>query len=195
MSRAIALCLVAIVAAASASVATAQEKDETRIERAELFPGDLARLAPHLELSDYGCVKTSFVGNKKFSAEVEIWQNGQAKAFAFGGNDPRTEGLVSFSLREIRNDKNEAKYRLTVAGGGLKSSREFDLPKVQMSNGITSQRLSKETTVKDGVPVAIWVMSAGEGSLTIRDESIEAHARRVEWAMVLKIRFDESNVK
>ena len=195
MHRAFAALLVAVVAG-FASIGFAQEKAEIRIEPAELFPGDLARIAPHLDLAGSGCVKTSFVGNKSFAPEVDIWRNGKSETIRLGSSDPHVAAHVSFSLREVRDDKNEPKYRLIVASGGSTHSRDFDLPKVKNSIGKTGLALSKETTANDDEPVTVWILTEGEGANTVTaDESFEARARRAEWAMVLKIRFGKSKFK
>ncbi|MFO0969212.1 MAG: hypothetical protein U0793_26960 [Gemmataceae bacterium] len=152
-----------------------------------LFRGELARIAPHLDLTASGCVKIEYVGTKKIVAELETWRDGKAKSSALGWIDAVAAGEVSYSVREVRDDEGKKRYRFTLAAQGTTVQKNVDMPTVNLDLGVSSTNLDKQVPTKDDATVAVWVMTAGRGSDHTRRESIEERARRVEWALVLRI--------
>jgi hypothetical protein len=137
-------------------------------------------------------VKTEFVGKKKFVGQLEIWQNGKTKPRDFGWIGGVSAQEVSYSVREIKDQDGKSKYQFTFAVGGSTVRRMVDVPSVKLNVGTVCANLSKEIRSKDGEFVPVWIMTAGDGTQSVRDESFEDRAKRVEWAMVFKVKFEKA---
>jgi hypothetical protein len=46
---------------------------------------------------------------------------------------------------------------------------------------------------KEGISGSVWVMAQGKGCWEQKEESIEDFAKRVEWAVILKIRVSKND--
>ena len=166
--------------------------DEAKYVPSELFKGELARIAPHLGLTDYGAVEISFPGEKVFGYGLEIWKNGKPLPMQYASHWPFKASEVTFSIREIKDDDGKNKYQLTIASPGSKITMPAaDVPSLgpgAAANASRYMRLSREVRVKDGAPASVWILCAGKGTFEGHDESMEDLAKRVEWAAILKFR-------
>jgi hypothetical protein len=184
----------AILAALAASAGCAQQSPPpptatvVRVSPSALFTGELKRLEPHLGLTT-GCVRLDHVGSTlQVKLSCEIWEGGKvAKEAGSLGTTLAAENEASLSLREImENGKKTGHFTIALSGsqGYVASTGQVDLP--MLSRG--SKSLSGPLELSMGRPTAVWGLMAGEGSGRIDgDESIEDMAKRVEWALILKI--------
>ena len=158
-----------------------------------LFRGDLARIAPHLELAGVGCVKLSFVGERRLDAFVDVWNEGKCETFSLGTSDPITEREASLTVREIRDEAGKGQYRITLAHGGTTGRRNIEIPMVAKETAVLTSGFTKEARRDNKTPVPIWIMAAGKGAVPTQIlEDLEERAKRVEWAMVVKIALRKS---
>jgi hypothetical protein len=164
------------------------DKGSIRISPSILFTGELARLYPHLDLAACGCVKVDFEGPKTLVVELDVWQNGKAKPLTAGSCKayPFKAGEISLSVRETVKEGKE-KYKIIITGGGATFSLYADMPAVKDRSSNT-KILDKTVTVAEASTVAVWAFNVGKGTDYISgEESVEETAKRVEWALVLKI--------
>jgi hypothetical protein len=206
----ITLFLPAALAAAGCSrigkTATAEHEDISTIDivrPAELFRGnDLKRLEPHLGLTS-GCVAVEMKkGEWTVQPTLEVWTSGKPGEPHKLGRSSGEAREVSISFREIKNEHDQSRLKITVVFKTDNSSAahqiELDGPKLpdkKMPDGKTSashsfmpKPLPKEIRIKDESGAAVWGYMGSVGDhLFMGDESIENMAKRVEWALVLKL--------
>lgn len=171
------------------------DKDSIRFTPAPLFQGELRQLEPHLSLTASGRVRVDFEGEKSFTAETVLWQDGKPKVIPLCSSSSNQAGEWTFSVREAVDRRDgKWKYKVILGGPGSAVTQYVDFPLVKGGIGgtATSSR-GKKVVVKEGASVAICGLMAGRGSnLWSGSESIDEMAKRVEWAFVLKIAFGKA---
>ena len=100
-------------------------KSDIRITPSVLFRGDLARIAPHLDLAASGCVKVDHVGKKRLFIHLEMWRDGKPSRRDIGMVGEREAGELSFSLRDVKDEHGKSRYRLILAMGGVTIARHI----------------------------------------------------------------------
>jgi hypothetical protein len=179
----------------SGATVPAQEKVDQRAIRItplQLFSGEAARLAPHLDLAGYGCVKFEFDGKKSFGYQWEVWENGTKKPGSGGKLSPLTSGELSFSLREAFDSDGKKKYKAIMSQVGVTSTNLVPMPPQKDNCSSSHGQIMKELTFKDEQPIAIWGLvrpKAGEG-VSLFD--LDKAAKEAEWALLLRVTFGKS---
>jgi hypothetical protein len=176
---------------------------EARAQLRPLFRGDTERIAPHLGLTASGCLEVQF-GSKKqpIFLRFVVWHNGKAvrtqDALIADLHRP-TE--ITFSLKEESvaprsglpaaelAAEGQAVYHAIVAIPGQTGSCWFKMPVLKTDLGLTcSQTAQIPTVLKEGQEFDFWGMYAGDGAgSSSGEESLEEKAKRVEWAIVLRL--------
>lgn len=165
------------------------------ITPSSLFQGDAKRLEPHLGLTT-GCVKVQYRGNKKgISCKYEIWEKGKLV------DDPGImtcviDGEVSISLREKLLDNLEWAPTMTMktvimGKDGWASSTKF-IDRFDKSYSWGSVQLHEKIKFKDDKEVAVWGLFGGDYE---HKNKIEDMAKTADWALVLKVFFEDREEK
>jgi hypothetical protein len=165
-----------------------------RVSSSDLFSGDLKRLEPHLGLTS-GCVKLEYQGPMvKLKLEPEVWHKGKRER-SMGGMGTTLSGPseLSVSLGEATDGQGKPRYRMIAAlsssNGYVASTTHVDAPQLKQPTSSRGPKgLARQTDLANGQSLAVWGYMAGEGANESRgDESVEEMAKRVEWALVLRI--------
>jgi hypothetical protein len=165
-----------------------QQQAEVTFTPSDLFRGELARLEPHLELTGSGCVKVDFAGKKKLMVELVIWEKGKPRPLGPAWTESASPGEITFTVRKVKED-GKGKYRVIVAPGFGSYTTDVDVPALKDPRPASTTRgLSKVVQDREGVPVAVWLLSSGEGVWWFKGgETLEERAKRVEWSLMLQV--------
>jgi hypothetical protein len=162
------------------------------IKPSELFKGELKRIEPHLSLT-CGCVHLDYEGPQiNLRLEVEVWINGKlTKRSDFQQGTWNGSGDASISIKNVIDKDGKEKLQVITVlqseGISLSSTSKVDLP-VLKEAGYGPKTLAEAIDLPGAEPVAVWGYMGGKGSGNHRgNESIEEMAKRVEWALVLKL--------
>lgn len=175
-----------------------------RVSASELFVGDLKRVEPHLALTSNGCIRLEYGAPDRFiTLEPQVWQNG--KLIPCGRSSTRARkgpADASISISPMSGPGGKRQIRIITAVTGAEDSFTHtwiqDEP-VSGSKGThaTVKKLSEPVELMDGQSVAVWaylVYKMGEQvppkGLT---DSFEDAAKGAQWAVVLKIGWEEPN--
>jgi len=169
-----------------------------RITPCELFTGELKRLEPHLGLTS-GCVKLDYNGPAvPIKLRVEVWKNGKVAGEAgILGTTLSGPGEASISLKEATDSKGQAKYQVVMVlskdNGYLSFTSQVDVPRLKgqvKSRG--PKQLGEPVELSKDKSVAVWSFEAREaGGMIDGNESVDATAKRVEWALVFKLSLED----
>ena len=191
----LALCLVAIPVRAGDK----PKPPAARVSPAELFTGELKKLEPHLGLTASGCVAVEPAGGEQaFYLQLEEWKDGK-RADSLPGLS-LTSGKpfeVSVSVREDPGRFGKPMYRVVVAwsGGGKSESRAGRVAIFETGDGLTvypKKPLARAIDLEERGSAVVWGLMAGKlrDSTIDPKESVEEMAKRVPWALVLRIQSD-----
>ena len=117
------------LAAVPAPIVDETRPAAARIDPAELFPGELKKLEPHLGLAASGCVKVEPAGKgRNFHVRLELWENGKRSGKPLGGPGLALSSGVPFELSvSVREDPgrfDKPMYRVTTPGPGAGRSSQ-----------------------------------------------------------------------
>jgi len=157
----------------------------------DLFPGDLKRLQPHLQMEG-ACFKIDYNGPKRaFKIVTQIWERGKGKdggvaAATFEG--PST-GEASISIKKTTDDKREPAWHIISNWSTPLGGATFSIPKTLPKDDIPGQQVHGVKNVAEfdaEEDVGLWciVRAAGEIPFT---QPIDELAKSVDFAVVLKI--------
>jgi hypothetical protein len=191
----LALCLAAIPVRAEDK----PKPSAARVRPAELFTGELKKLEPHLGLTASGCVAVEPAGvAQAFYLQFEEWKDGK-RAETLPGLS-LTSGKpfeVSFSVREDPGRFDKPMHRVVVAwaGGGKTDSRAGRVAIFETGDGLTAYQakpLAKAADLEEKGSVVVWGLMAGKlrDSTIDPKESVEEMAKRVPWALLLRVTSD-----
>jgi hypothetical protein len=176
------------------------------ISGCSMFNENTRLLEPHLGWIS-GAVQIEYAGPEKFiSYGYEIWKNGEVvKPISWGGSSMPVpfSGKLTVSMAEVGEYTADPKIRLILAlvsetknESGFCSNTSFipnNRPKEAFS---CPKQLAKPLVVSEGKEVAIWAYMCGKESGNERVfESYDDMAKRMEWALVIKVRIgkDQKN--
>jgi hypothetical protein len=170
-----------------------------RVSPAEFFTGELKKLEPHLGLTASGCVAVEPAGGEQaFYLRLEEWKGGK-RADTLPGLS-LTSGKpfeVSVSVREDPGRFEKPMYRVVVAwaGGGKSESRAGRVAIFETGDGVTAypvKPLAKAIDLEGKGSVVVWGLMAGKlrDSTIDPKESVEEMAKRVPWALLLRVMSD-----
>ena len=176
------------------------------ISPSQLFSSDeLKTLEPHLDMRT-GCVEIQYNGERKWlSTKYEIWEKGELqsshKNFAVGminnKNDDYLEydGIVSISVKDdivVEDTDITSTMTMITAIDGSSSKRTIDKYNKNYSSSIYN--LSKSIEVVDTEEIAVWALLGiddNNGGGYSQELTIEETVKKVEWALVLKVYFND----
>jgi hypothetical protein len=166
-----------------------EKKTVIRISPSDLFPGDLRRIAPHLDLTASCCVKVDFEGPKSLKTQVEEWQGGKAITSKPFAGFPYYQGYFSVSVRETLDRDGKWKYKVICDSLGDVNKLFIDIPKTAIEDHVLISRcLRRDTIIKGNESVAIWTMMQWKlGQPVSGDDEIEQLATKSVWALVVKL--------
>ncbi len=127
---------------------------------------------------------------------MKFGENGELKESSSGMSiyikNSRFDGEFSFSIKELENEKDYLKLTTVISDSDGYSSVSFTIPKHLCELSYSKQDIQDTIEVEDGNNIVVWGLMVGEGATRQKfDESIEDMGKRVEWALVLKIRIDD----
>lgn len=170
-----------------------------------LFRGDMQRIEPHLGLSSSACLNVDPHGKKiPLFLHFLVWHNGKVVRNQYMNPTQVEEATeITFSLKEelvlpgqkILGEAYDGKgqvYRAVVALPGQSSSSFFVRPVLKENAagvGPMYQKKPKAADLKEGQDFDFWGLFAGDGDIgrTSGEETLEEKAKRVEWAIVLRL--------
>ncbi|MTI31521.1 hypothetical protein [Xanthovirga aplysinae] len=152
-----------------------------------------------------GCVKVNYKGDKEWmEVKYEIWENGQLKS---NTNLIKTHlkngfnGEVSISLRDINLDNSEPSQSsimtIVISDQSGYSSSSQNVEKYPKFYGSSPFNLQKEFKTSVDQELSIWGLMATDIEKTQgyhEESTIEATAKKVDWALVIKINFYDKNM-
>lgn len=159
--------------------------------------GDIRQLELQLSSAISNYVKLD-PGDRSFRIQFvsEVWQDGKVvRTTREGGTTLTGPGVVCISLVGA-NIQNRPWYRktmvLTDRTGPTSWYHDIETPVFKGNDRAVSARaMRKVAELSHDAPVTVWRLMAGAGSNTERlRESFEDMAKRVEWALLLKISLD-----
>lgn len=174
------------------------EKGTVKVTRSDLFEGESKKLKPHMGLIS-GCVKVKYKGDKKFiSCKYEIWENGEiteTSGLFSKSIDGEFEGEVSISLKELINNDleiSEDMIMTTAIGNesGYSSNRRY-IKRFDKEYGYSPYDLTEEIIETDEAEIDVWGLMAEDDNIYSPKSSIQATAKEMDWAIVLKIYFED----
>ncbi|MED4729927.1 hypothetical protein P9597_17605 [Aneurinibacillus migulanus] len=166
------------------------------ISPSSLFDGETKKLEPHLGLTS-GAVKVQYEGPRHMMIVMyEIWENGTLKqkseGLGYSIEKGGFDGEFSVSLRE--EDKEKKSYAMTTVFSkkdGYASS-VTSIPGYKSAAGSSPRPLQQVINVSDKEEIPVWGWVAGKGSeVSDFSEPFEEMAKKVEWALLLKIHMKE----
>lgn len=180
------------------SVHVLDDPDSIRVTACNLFPAELRRIEPHLDLVSSGCVRVT-PGKKTvwLTLSLETWEKGKKNERSAGSfGMPVSETCeVSISIRSV-TDSNRPQYRVIVAviGEKTKGSSPFviDAPKWigNTETRASSMSLNAPLDLADEHSAGVWgwgLVRGNQPKVLLRSEPIEEIAGSVDWAVVLKM--------
>ena len=171
-----------------------------RITPVELFPQELKRLEPHLELSG-ACFKVEYNGPElSVKIVVEIWKNGTLEGHSGGWmalKGPFT-GELSVTAKNALDDEGNPGSRIVTAWGGpgTSQSTRATYPTPDLKDRTTVfKKVERVTEIAIDQEIAVWGMLQGKafrmipiGSGRIQIErSIAEVAKEAEYAIIWKL--------
>ncbi len=172
--------------------------DVVRVTLDDLFQGDTARLAPHLDFFGSGCAKVDYRGKKKVpvKVELEVWHDG--KRVNVPGPFERVlsgPGEITFSLKYLAQCPEKGPccpegpcYLVTLAHEGTSCSFYVPKPELKRDKG-AGMDLSPPGRgpheLAEGKPVVLW--GAHTVGKVARIGPHEELAPKAEWGAVLKL--------
>ena len=174
------------------------EKGTVKVTHSDLFEGESKKLKPHMGLIS-GCVKVKYKGDKKFiSCKYEIWENGEiteTSGLFSKSIDGEFEGEVSISLKELINNDleiSEDMIMTTAIGNesGYSSNRRY-IKRFDKEYGYSPYDLTEEIIETDEAEIDVWGLMAEDDNIYSPKSSIQATAKEMDWAIVLKIYFED----
>ena len=174
---------------------------EVKIIPSSLYEESTKKLEAHLAMST-GCVKIEYKGNKKcIGVKYEIWEGGMLKSSRniFKSRiDDGFNGEVSISLKDIVMDNLEISQStiMTTAisdKNGYSSSRKY-IDRYPKSYGSSPYNINEVFKDTDDNEISIWGFMAtddGKSSVYSAERTIQATAEKVDWALILKVYFED----
>jgi hypothetical protein len=188
----VALIAVSLLAVPSTGCTTKPRDVPVRITPCDLFPGDLKRLQPHLELTG-GCAKLEYSGNQPVGLRfwIEEWRDGEVKRGYHGtGLRGPVNAEVTFTVRESLDEEAKPRLRIVHTFSGPDGSSSFSsfVAKPKIHGGVTSTRkIDGPVDVARGQEATLMGVMYGTGNTSRPEEPIEDLAKRAEFALVFKL--------
>ncbi|MCM1990988.1 hypothetical protein [Oceanirhabdus seepicola] len=174
---------------------------EVLIIPSSLYDESTKKLGAHLDMTT-GCVEIEYKGNKKcIGVKYETWEGGILKnstnIFKISIDDG-FNGEVSISLKDIVMDNLETSQTTIMTTvisdqNGYSRSRKY-IDRYPKSYGSSPCNIIEAFKDTDDNEISIWGFMAtddGTSSVYSQEKSIEATAEKVDWALILKVYFED----
>jgi hypothetical protein len=165
-----------------------------RVTPIDLFPGDLRRLQPHLEIEG-ACFKIEYNG-PKLQAQVitEIWEGGVGKVAGMSGAvfEGQTASEASISDKKTSDAARQAglyvisHFEQSLGGVGRSGQTTFPKTFPKNANGSGTRGVYEVTEFAPEKEIALWCIVRTSGAIQ-SSAPIDSLVKSVDFAIVLKI--------
>ncbi len=192
-----ALSLVAIVHAKTEQVGKPLAPGMIRLTPIDMFPGDLKRLQPHLEISGV-CYKVEYNGPEIGARFVlEEWKRGKREGYASIGMELKASvaGEASISIKPAHDDDGNPASRVitSVFGPNVKSSGAISYPKPQAKGTFkATKQLDRVRDLSTDKDIPLWAELHYKKGVGVSGDELGAddfvqELKEVEYAIVWKL--------